>query len=111
MSSRPDFAIALYPGHLCRSGGTLDPGIEVTKQTSPTFLLHAWDDRTDNVCNSTLYANELARERVPAEVHLFGKGGHAFGLRPAEGGISSWPALVENWLRSIGMIEPHTSQH
>ena len=47
LSSRPDFAIALYPGHLCRYGATLDPGIHVTKQTPPTFLLQAWDDPVD----------------------------------------------------------------
>lgn len=56
LSSRPDFAVALYPGHLCRSGATLDPGIHVTKQTPPTFLLQAWDDPIDDICNSTVYA-------------------------------------------------------
>jgi acetyl esterase/lipase len=82
LSSRPDFAVALYPGHLCReNGNTLDPGIHVTKQTPPTFLLQAWDDPVDDICNSTVYARALDDAGVPAEVHLFAKGGHAFGLR------------------------------
>lgn len=59
LSSRPDFAIALYPGHLCRPGTKLDPGIRVTKRTPPTFLLQAWDDPTNDICNSTLYARAL----------------------------------------------------
>lgn len=42
MSSRPDFAIAFYPGHHCRAGAKLDPGIRVTKKTPPTFLPQAW---------------------------------------------------------------------
>jgi acetyl esterase/lipase len=79
-SSLPDFAIALYPGHLCRTGASLNPSIHVTKHTPPTFLLQAWDDPVDEICNSTIYASALDGAGVPAEVHLFAKGGHAFGL-------------------------------
>lgn len=104
LSSRPDFAIALYPGHLCRSGGTLDPGILVTELTPPTFLLQAWDDPVDKICNSTLYARALDKAGVPAEVHLFATGGHAFGLRSTGSQVSSWPSLVENWLGEIGIL-------
>jgi acetyl esterase/lipase len=104
LSSRPDFAVALYPGHLCRSGATLDPSIHVTKQTPPTFLLQAWDDPVDPICNSTVYARALSSAGVPAEVHLFARGGHAFGLRGKEHPVSSWPMLVENWLKEIGIL-------
>lgn len=104
ISSRPDFAVALYPGHLCRTGGTLDPGIHVTKQTPPTFLLQAWDDPVDNICNSTVYARALDHAGVPAEVHLFAKGGHAFGLREKKQPVALWPSLVEQWLYSINML-------
>ncbi len=104
LSSRPDFAVALYPGHLCRSAATLDPGIHVTKQTPPTFLLQAWDDPVDEICNSTVYARALDDAGVPAEVHLFARGGHAFGLRRKEHPVSSWPSLVENWLKEIGIL-------
>ncbi|MES2162581.1 MAG: alpha/beta hydrolase [Pseudomonadota bacterium] len=104
LSSRPDFAIALYPGHLCRAGGKFDSSIRVTGQAPPTFLLQAWDDPVDPICNSTLYARALDQAGVPAEVHLFAKGGHAFGLRDKEHPVSSWPSLVENWLKDIGML-------
>lgn len=106
LSSRPDFAIALYPGHLCRSGGTLDPGIHVTRQTPPTFLVQAWDDPVDKICNSTVYARALDAAGVATEVHLFAKGGHAFGLRPNAHPISSWPVLVGHWLEAIRMLPP-----
>lgn len=105
LSSRPDFAIALYPGHLCtRSGELFDQTFRVTEQTPPTFLLQAWDDPVDNVCNSTVYASALSAAGVSAEVHLFAKGGHAFGLRPNPHPVSSWPTLVENWLREIKVL-------
>jgi len=105
ISSRPDFAIAFYPGHLCRAGATLDPGIRVTKKTPPTFLLQAWDDPVDEICNSTVYARALDAAGVPAEVHLFAKGGHAFALRKSEHPVvAAWPSLVENWLKEIGVL-------
>ena len=103
-SSRPDFAIALYPGHLCRAGRTFDSSIHVTKQTPPTFLLQAWDDPVDPICNSTLYARSLNEAGVQTEVHLFAKGGHAFGLRDKEHPISSWPSLVESWLKELDIF-------
>jgi acetyl esterase/lipase len=104
LSSRPDFAVALYPGHLCRSGGVLDPTIHVTRRTPPTILLQAWDDPVDEICNSTVYAHALANAGVPAEVHLFATGGHAFGLRRTDQPVAAWPSLVESWLKGIGIM-------
>lgn len=103
-SSRPDFAIALYPGHLCRSGRAFDPSIHVTKETPPTFLVQAWNDPVDPICNSILYASALDHAGVPAEVHFFADGGHAFGLRDKEHPIASWPSLVEQWLKELGIL-------
>jgi hypothetical protein len=40
----------------------------------------------------------------PVEMHLYAKGGHAFGLRRTSSPITGWPELVEQWLGSIGMI-------
>lgn len=108
LSSRPDFAIALYPGHLCRGDDeeprTFDPTLKVTKQAPPTFLLQAWDDHVDGICQSTMYARALDDAGVPTEVHLFAKGGHGFGLRPSGHPVSAWPTLAENWLKEIGIL-------
>lgn len=104
VSSRPDFAIAMFPGHLCRAGETLDPGIKVSKETPPTFLLQAWDDPVDPICNSTVYARALDHAGVKAEVHLFAKGGHAFAMRPLGHPVERWPSLVEDWLKDMGVM-------
>ena len=104
LSSRPDFAIAVYPGHLCREGGKLDPGIHVTKRTPPTFLLAAWDDPVDEICNTTVYGRALDAGGARAEVHVFGAGGHAFGLRGSSRVAAAWPVLVEGWLKDIGVL-------
>lgn len=105
-SCRPDFAVALYPGHLAvrERDFALNPDLQVSSQTPPTFLLQAEDDPIDPVENSLVYYAALRKAGVPAEMHLYVKGGHAFGLRRTESPITGWPQLVETWLGSIGII-------
>jgi acetyl esterase/lipase len=106
-SCRPDFAVALYPGHLWMVDDNrfkLEPDIHVTRRTPPTFLLHARDDRVDHVNHSRVYYIALKRAGVPVKMHLYAQGGHAFGLRRTKAPITRWPQLVETWLRTIGMI-------
>jgi acetyl esterase/lipase len=107
-SCRPDFAVALYPGHMSANYrqdlSRLNPTIRVTDRTPPTFLVHAQDDPIDPVEFSLLYYAALKKENVPVELHLFAQGGHAFGLRPTRLPITRWPLLVETWLGTIGMI-------
>jgi len=105
-SCRPDFAVALYPGHLAEreKDYALNPDIHVTSQTPPTFLLQAEDDPVDPVENSLVYYAALRKAGVAAEIHVFVKGGHAFGLRETSSPITRWPALVETWLKTIGML-------
>jgi acetyl esterase/lipase len=106
VSCRPDFAVALYPGHLWISDERfeLNPDVPVTRQTPPTFLLQAENDPVDSVNNSLVYYIALKNAGVPVEMHLYAEGKHAFGLRPTKFPITRWPTLVETWLRTIGMI-------
>jgi acetyl esterase/lipase len=106
LSCRPNFAILLYPGHLWTPGTDLSlrPDIRVRTDTPPTFLLHAEDDDVDDVKHSLAYYVALQKAGVPAEMHLYAQGGHAFGLRPSKLPIAQWPRLVETWLGTIGMI-------
>jgi acetyl esterase/lipase len=105
-SCRPDFAVALYPGHLWifEKKFELNPEIHVTRDTPPTFLLQAENDNVDNINNSLVYFIALKNAGVPVEFHVFAEGGHAFGLRPTRLPITAWPRLVETWLRTIKMI-------
>lgn len=106
-SSRPDFAIALYPGHMRGKGKglVLNPNIQFTKETPPTFLLQAQDDPVDTIDYSLLYYIGLKNAGVPVEMHLYAHGGHAFGLRKTQFQITNWPELVEKWLKSIDILE------
>jgi acetyl esterase/lipase len=102
VSSRPDFAIGIYPGHIVTKG-VLNPNLPVSHETPPTFLLQAGGDRVDSVKNSLVYYTALKDAGVPAEMHLYARGGHAFGLRPTTAPITHWPTLVDTWLATIGI--------
>lgn len=104
-SSRPDFAIAIYPGHLASDDDKLNPNVPVSRETPPTFLVQAEDDNVDGVNQSLVYYAALKNAGVPVEMHLYAHGGHAFGLRRTRFPITDWPRLVEAWLRTIGMVQ------
>jgi acetyl esterase/lipase len=105
-SCRPDFAVALYPGHLAvaEKQFALNPDIRVSSETPRTLLIQAEDDPVDPVENSLVYYAALRKAGARAEMHLFMSGGHAFGLRPTASPITQWPRLVETWLGTIGVI-------
>jgi acetyl esterase/lipase len=126
-SCRPDFGVAIYPGHLSVSAAewdaeqgskkfaltvptgvdknlALNPDLQVTRATPPQFLLQAEDDHVDSVNDSLAYYLALKNAGVPTEMHLYAKGGHAFGLRKTKDAITDWPALVDVWLKSLGMV-------
>jgi acetyl esterase/lipase len=107
-SCRPDFAVAIYPGHLSLADNSfgLNPDIaqHITRETPPTFLLQNEDDQVDRVEDSLSYYAALKKAAVPVEMHLYARGGHAFGLRHTKLPVTDWPRLVETWLGAIGMI-------
>lgn len=102
-SARPDFAMAIYPGHLDVSG-QLNPNVPVSKDTPPTFLVQAEDDEVDGVRQSLTYYAALKQAEVPVEMHLYARGGHAFGLRPTQLPITHWPELAMQWMKTIGIL-------
>ena len=107
VSCRPDFAVAIYPGHMLENTTKefeLNPEIPVTASTPPTFLLQDEDDHVDRVEDSLSYYAALKKAGVPVEMHLYAQGGHAFGLRRTKFTATRWPQLVETWLGAIGVI-------
>lgn len=82
----------------------MNSDIHISVRTPPTFLVQAQDDPVDPVENSVVYYSALQQSGVPAELHVFAKGGHAFGIRRTKLPVTSWPELAEGWLRTIGML-------
>jgi acetyl esterase/lipase len=107
-SCRPDFAVALYPGHLSLAENSIalnqDIRTHITPETSPTFLLQNEDDDSDRVEDSLSYYVALKKAGVAVEMHLYAQGGHAFGLRRTKSPATAWPQLVETWLVTLGIL-------
>jgi len=123
VSSRPDLLILIYPvitmKEKAHAGSKLkllgeNPSPElvaqlsneehVTRETPPTFLVHAMSDPGVPVENSLMFAGALRRAGVPREIHLYERGGHGFGLAKDDPVLSTWPDRCVTWLRLHGFV-------
>lgn len=117
ISLRPDFAALIYPVisfeesvHTGTMKNLLGPNPpdslkhyfsanqNVNKQTSPTFLVHAKDDKVVPVENSILLNEALKINKVKTDIYLYEKGGHGFGLKNKTSDVD-WFALLTDWLK------------
>ena len=103
---RPDFALLIYPWNIYDSErGELIEGASVPKNCPPVFLVHTDDDRSSSLGSVLFYAG-LKRHGIPAELHVYGNGGHGYGLRPvASSQISSWPEHAAHWLDTRSLLK------
>ena len=76
--------------------------LHVTKDTPPTLLLHAADDRLVDVDNSIVFFEALRRAGVPVEARLFPKGQHGFFLMPRD----RWQTAIMDWITTNGWLGP-----
>jgi acetyl esterase/lipase len=107
LDARPSFVSLIYPAYLgnARQDATkLDPLVKIDAKTPPTFIAITHDDG-DRAIFAALYYAELKRQRVPAELHVYSKGGHGYGLRPSANPVSTWPARMGDWLRAHWLVE------
>jgi len=124
VSARPDFSLLIYPvismqNDITHKGSQLsllgnNPSQElldsfsnekrVTAQTPPTFLIHASDDTAVLPENSINFYLALKSNGVAAELHMYEKGGHGFGL-----GIKDtskfWTRDCQEWLKNQGLTQ------
>ncbi|HEX3934474.1 MAG TPA: alpha/beta hydrolase [Puia sp.] len=125
VSLRPNFMVLLYPvisfadsiGHRGSRDYLLgqhpDPKLvwlysnelQVTDQTPPTFMVHAEDDKTVMVVNSLYFYEALIKHHVPAELHVFPRGGHGFGMRNPTSGADQWPDRLAEWMKVNGWLD------
>ncbi|HVU31781.1 MAG TPA: alpha/beta hydrolase [Opitutaceae bacterium] len=80
------------------------PTLHVTNHTPPTFLYSTTEDATVPVEASVDFYRALVAAGVPAEMHLFGHGGHGSGMGAADPALDRWPGLLEEWLRARGLL-------
>ena len=125
VSSRPDFLVLGYPvitfdpaathaGSVRNLLGETPPQHlidelsaerRVTPDTPPTFLFHTTADTAVVPENSLRFYQALVRAKVPAELHIFENGPHGVGLALWDPALSTWPALLTQWLRGRGLLD------
>jgi endo-1,4-beta-xylanase len=95
--SRPAFLGLIYPG---RSGD-----IVPTKETPPAFMACSYTDRQDISEGLAEVYLRFKRAGVPAELHIYGTGGHGFGLRQTnKRPVGTWMVRFEEWLADSGFV-------
>ena len=50
------------------------------------------------------YYLALRRAKVPAELHVYGPGGHGVGLGGTDPALTTWPDRLAGWLRTRGLL-------
>jgi acetyl esterase/lipase len=114
VSSRPDFAIPVYPGHMTMehknktpraiAAQELNTDIAVSAEIPPTLLIHAKDDPIDPVHYSRVYERELEKAGVDVTLIVYESGGHAFGVKKQGTDTDRWTDDALAWLRQLGVI-------
>ncbi len=119
ISLRPDFSLLIYPvisfsDNLTHMGSRnnligQNPSAEKIKEysnelqvkanTPPAFLVHAEDDGGVKVANSIQYYEALKRNNVKAEIRLYEKGGHGFGMNNKTTS-DSWMERLKTWMKN-----------
>lgn len=102
---RPNFLLLLYPYRIYDDKAkTLRADIQLTTRLPATFIAQCSDDTGSLPQGSSLLFYELVSRKVPAEIHIYEKGGHGFGMRPRPhvSGPTDWPLRAADWLKQHG---------
>jgi acetyl esterase/lipase len=104
LSCRPDFLLLIYPAYLSATDGSLDlnPSVQPPAGAPPAFLVQAEDDPV-HVENAVAYFEALKIKGIPAEMHLYARGGHGYGLRSATLPVTAWTTDAARWLDTISI--------
>lgn len=94
-ATRPDFVGLLY-------GGLRGP---VPADASPAFIAAAADDELLASDSPRIFAAWRAAG-VPAELHIYERGGHGFDLRPNATTSDQWFAQFVGWMRARKILGP-----
>ncbi len=107
-SCRPNFAVVAYPGYILARPGSavLADYLRIPKGTGPMFLVHASDDDEPGAQpeQSLALYGALRVAGVPAELCIYDKGGHGFGVRKTRGPVANWPQRCAEWMRQRGIL-------
>jgi acetyl esterase/lipase len=124
-SCRPDFGVLVYPviafdrphtheGSMknllgdrvtdARLREEMSSEKQITSKTPPCFLIHTGGDAGVPAENSIDFYLALRRAGVPAELHVYERGEHGFGLGGDDPVLSTWPDRLAAWMQTRGLL-------
>ena len=74
------------------------PDLLVCEDTPKAFIWHTAADNAVSVINSYRYAEALAKQNIPCEMHIFPYGVHGLGVSPHNTHVAQWVELLRSWL-------------
>lgn len=95
--SRPDFAAPIYPAYKW-----VPKSRPVGADSPPLFLMSATDDPATGPDQVIAMLQDWIAAKRPAEMHLYAKGGHGFGIRKQNLPVDTWLDRFVDWLDSQG---------
>lgn len=106
-SRGPDFTLFVYGGgFLDREDKTkFREGFSVPADAPPAFFVVAHNDNNSPVECARLYL-EYKRLNLPAELHVYSKGGHGFGTRQTKLPVDGWTKAAAEWMGAEGFLAP-----
>jgi acetyl esterase/lipase len=106
VDAKPNFVVPVYPAYLVddKDNFVLKPEIAVTKDAPPVFLVHANDDRISASASALLYL-EYKKLGIPAELHIYAKGGHGYGMKRNGDPVNEWHTRLGEWMKSQGLLD------
>lgn len=93
-STLPNFAASIYGGP---SQEILET--EIPKAPLPLFICAASDDQLKLAPKSVLLYSKWLEAGQPAELHIYEKGGHGFGMGKQNNPVDNWSNVYLDWLR------------
>ncbi|MBI5092676.1 MAG: alpha/beta hydrolase [Candidatus Hydrogenedentes bacterium] len=121
---RPNFLILIYPvitmsdsfvekgsrGNLL--GKSPDPELlkslsnelQVTPNTPPAFLVTSTKDSVVPAENSIQFYLAQRAAKLPAELHVYERGEHGFGMGKGDPSLTTWPPMCLEWMRGLKLL-------
>jgi predicted peptidase len=101
--NRPDFAAPVYAYFPAAMYGT------VAADAPPLFITAATDDQLGLAPHSTDLYTKWVSSKQTAELHLYSKGGHGFGMKPQNLPSDTWIDRFGDWLNTQGLLKKPAS--
>lgn len=103
-TERPNFAAPIYGAMIDDKAPPADG--------PPLFLAVTQDDNAVPAEQTIRIFTRWSAANLPAELHVYERGGHGFGMRKINAPVDRWTEAYEAWLESHGWIsDPNATKH